>query len=84
MRIKKTSLKVLPVLICYISTIMMGLISGTTTKYLMYAVIILTAAMMSITEKKSQRILNNYPYIIFITLVVLVITLFTELSGGGV
>lgn len=83
MKIKKISLKLLPVLICYIATILAVLISGTITKYLMYAVIIVIATLIFATEKKSQRILNEYPYIIFTTLLVIIVSLFAELIGGG-
>ena len=83
MKIKKISIKVLPVMLCYVSAIFPSLISGTVTKYLMYAFIITTDGLIFITEKKSHRILNNNPYIIVAALIVLIITIFAEIIGWG-
>lgn len=80
--VKKSSLRLLVVLMCYISTIFASIYSSATTRYGMYALVIGIAVLESITENKSLHIWKNYPYVVISAVVVCLMTVLTGLDGG--
>ena len=82
--IKQNSPKIFTVTICYLLTIGIAFFSSNIMKYLMYAVIIGTAFLMEVFTRKANRIQNNCRYILAITGMIVVVTLFAGLIAGKV